>query len=262
MKSIKEEKIMKKIIAMLLALTMVLGLAACGGSEPAPAPAATEAPAAAPAATEAPEAPKVYADPYADVADDYDALSEAVYMDVLGEFNTYYETALAESNVSKSRALMAIAEAKMLSAGIFLPTTSKGGNFAVTRVAPYTNTPVLFGNDEYRYHNRIVTTDPIEAAHYNELKAKWAELAGTGTYEQYVKDYLTEKGYTTKTEHVAYFDANVQIWDVLATSYAADSEILVNTYDGLVEYDMENQAQPALSTGYRTHTRSEGCYYP
>ena len=50
---------MKKLIAMLLALVMVLSLAACGGSEPAPAPAATEAPAAAPAATEAPvEAPK------------------------------------------------------------------------------------------------------------------------------------------------------------------------------------------------------------
>ena len=50
---------MKKLIAMLLALVMVLSLAACGGSEPAPA--ATEAPAApaAPAATEAPaEAPK------------------------------------------------------------------------------------------------------------------------------------------------------------------------------------------------------------
>ena len=41
---------MKKLIAMLLALTMVLGLAACGGNT---APAATEAPAA-PAATEAP----------------------------------------------------------------------------------------------------------------------------------------------------------------------------------------------------------------
>ena len=48
---------MKKLIAMLLALVMVLSLAACGGSEPAPA--ATEAPAPAPAATEAPtEAPK------------------------------------------------------------------------------------------------------------------------------------------------------------------------------------------------------------
>ena len=50
---------MKKLIAMLLALTMVLALAACGASEPAPAateatPAATEA---APAATEAAPAP-------------------------------------------------------------------------------------------------------------------------------------------------------------------------------------------------------------
>ena len=47
-----EEYIMKKILAVLLTLAMVLGLAACGGSS---APAATEAPAA-PAATEAPAA--------------------------------------------------------------------------------------------------------------------------------------------------------------------------------------------------------------
>ena len=45
---------MKKILAVLLTLAMVLGLAACGGSS---APAATEASAAAPAATEAPAAP-------------------------------------------------------------------------------------------------------------------------------------------------------------------------------------------------------------
>ena len=54
---------MKKIIAMLLAVVVVLGLAACGGSS-APAPAATQAPAAteapaAPAATEAPAAKPV-----------------------------------------------------------------------------------------------------------------------------------------------------------------------------------------------------------
>lgn len=54
---------MKKILSVLLALTMVLALAACGGSS---APAATEAPAAAapaaPAATEAPAAPAEEAD--------------------------------------------------------------------------------------------------------------------------------------------------------------------------------------------------------
>ena len=48
---------MKKIIAMLLALVMVMGLVACGQAPAEPAaPAATEAPAAAPAATEAPAA--------------------------------------------------------------------------------------------------------------------------------------------------------------------------------------------------------------
>ena len=232
---------MKKFLAMLLALIMVLSMAACGAGN-------TPAPTAAPAATEAGKA--TYVDPFADIADDYDALSSAVYNEVLGEFYTYYQAALAETNVSKSRALMAIAEAKMLGAGIFLPTTSKGGNYAMTKVAPYTNTPVLFGNDQYRFHDRIVTNEPIKAAHINEMKAKWAELAGTGTYEQWVKDYLADNGYTTRTEATFYFDSNVETWDVLATSYAADSEILVNTYDGLVEYDMENQAQPALATGY------------
>ena len=49
---------MKKLIAMLLAMVMVLSLAACGASEPAPTEApATEAPAAAPEAPAAPAAP-------------------------------------------------------------------------------------------------------------------------------------------------------------------------------------------------------------
>ena len=236
-----------KFLSLMLVLAMMLSLVACGGKTEAPATTATQAPAA--AETEA-AAPAEYVDPFADIADDYDEVSAAVYELVLGEFNAYYEEALAETNVSKSRALMAIAEAKLLGAGVFLPTTSKGGNYSMSKVAPYTNTPVLFGNDTYRFHDRIVTNEPIEAAHYNEMKAKWAELAGTGTYEQFVKDYLNEKGYTTRTEATFYFDANVETWDVLATSYAADSEILVNTYDGLIEYDMENQAQPALSTEY------------
>ena len=59
---------MKKILAMLLALAMVLSLAACGAAPAAPAaPAATEAPAAdapdAPAATEAQEAPAAITNP-------------------------------------------------------------------------------------------------------------------------------------------------------------------------------------------------------
>jgi len=236
---------------MLLALTMVLSLAACGASN-------TPAPTAAPAPVATEPAGPVYVDPFADVADDYDELSRAVYDLVLGEFNTYYENAQAATDTAERYALMAIAEAKMLGAGIFLPTTSQGGNYAMTKVAPYTNTPILFGNDTYRFHDRIVVTEPIEAAHIAEMKAKWVEVLGTGEYEQYVKDYLTEKGYTIKSEANFYYDADPEMWDVLATSMAADSEILVNTYDGLVEYDMENQAKPALALSWETTNNDDG----
>ena len=44
---------MKKLLSLLLAAVMILGLAACGSSAPAPTTAATTAPAAAPAETTA-----------------------------------------------------------------------------------------------------------------------------------------------------------------------------------------------------------------
>ena len=235
-----------KFLSLLLVLAMVLSMAACGGKTEAPA-AETEAPVA--AETEA-AAPAVYVDPFADVADDYDELSQAVYDHVLGEFYTYYMEAQAETSTAMRYAKMAIAEAKMLSAGIFLPTTSNGGNYAMYRKAPYTNTPVLWGNDTYRYHDVLVATEPIAAEDYLAMKAEWVNLVGTGTYEQWAKDFLASKGYTLKDSFNFYFDADPESWDVLATSNAADSEILVNTYDGLVEYDMENQLQPALAESW------------
>ena len=231
---------MKKLFAMLLIAAMVLSMAACSSTTPAGTTAAGGAQAA---------GVDTFKDPYADITD-YDELSAAVYADVLGEFNKYYEEAMAESNVSMRYAKMAIAEAKLLGAGIFLPTTSQGGNYAMTKVAPYTNTPILFGNDTYRFHNRVVTAEPIKAEDVAAMKAKWNEVIGSGEYEAFVKSYLTEKGYTIKDTATFYFDADPTYWDVLATSYAADSEILVQTYDGLIEYDMENQAKPALAESY------------
>ncbi len=226
---------MNKLLALLLVAALALTIVAC-------APAATNTP------TEG-NKPVEYVDPFKDITD-YDELSVAVYNAVLGDFYKAYQEAAAEKDVATRYAKMAIAEAKLLGAGIFLPTTSQGGNYAMTKIAPYTNTPILYGNDTYRFHNRVVTAEPIEAAHVAEMKAKWNEVLGTGTYEQWVKDYLTGKGYTIEDTATFYFDADVTYWDVLATSYAADSEILVQTYDGLVENDMENQEKPALALSY------------
>ncbi len=227
---------MKKALALLLAVMMIVSMAACGNTKD----------------QAANNGPVNYKNPYADLVDDYDALSQAVYDDVLGEFYTYYQKASEAKTDSERYALMAIAEAKMLSAGIFFPTTSQGGNYAMTKIAPYTNTPVLWGNDTYRFHDRIVVTEPLKAAEVNEMKAKWTEMVGAGQtgYEAWVKDYLAGKGYTIKDSLKVYFDADPESWDVLATSNAADSEILVQTYDGLVEYDMENNIQPALAESW------------
>lgn len=222
-----------KFLSLLLALAMVLSMAACGAKEEAPA--------------ETTDPALNYVDPYADVAEDYDELSGAVYEDNLGAYYAYYQEAMEAETEAERFAKMAIAEAKMLQTGIFFPTTSKGGNFAIGRMAPKTNSPVLWGNDTERRHDVIVTEELLAKEDIAHLREQWTSLVGTGTYEQYVKDYLTEKGYTIK-DHLNYlFDADPESWDILATSNAADAEIVVNTYDGLVEYDMENQIQPALA---------------
>ena len=237
-----------KFLSILLVMAMMLSLAACGGSNNKPAETQAPATQGGSAETEAPVA--AYVDPFADVADDYDELSQAVYDHVLGDFYTYYMEAMEEDGNAGRFAKMAIAEAKMLGAGIFFPTTSKGGGYGITRMAPKTKSPILWGGDRDRYHDVIVTKELIASEDIAAMRAKWTEVVGTGTYEQFVKDYLTEKGYTIKDELNYFFDADPECWDILATSNAADGEILVHTFDSLVEYDMENQLQPALAESW------------
>ena len=223
---------MKKLFALLLAVCMIAALAACAPAD------------------EENNGPVTYVDPYAQYADDYDKLSQEIYKDVLGEFNTYYTQAKAATSVAERYALMAIAEAKLLEAGVFLPLTSQGGNYAISRVAPYTAPNVLWGNDSDRFHNVVVADKPITPADRDTMKAKWNELKGTGTYEAWAESFLVEKGYALKDSYTLGYSSDPQTWDVLATYRAADSEAIVNTYDNLMEYDCEGTLKPALATGY------------
>ena len=233
-----------KIMSILLVLAMVLSLVACGGKTETTTP-ATDAP-----ATETAAAEVTYVDPYADLADDYDALCEAIYNDQLGEFLAAYNAAKEATNVSERFALMAVAEAKLMESSVMLPLTSRGGNYAISRVAPNTATSVLWGGDSDRFHNVLVTTEPITAAHRDELKALWAELKGTGTWEAEARKFLEDNGYTLKDTYSMGYASDPQTWDSVGTSRAADGEAIVNTYDGLVEYDSENVMQPALAESW------------
>ncbi|MGN1081961.1 MAG: ABC transporter substrate-binding protein [Candidatus Avispirillum sp.] len=225
-----------KVIAMLLCVVMVVAaFAGCTGSKK--------------PGNDTPVEDPTYADPYEGKT--HAEVSEELYEKVLGEFSEYYEKALAAESISERFALMAVAEAKLLESGIMLPSTSNGGNYAISRVAPRTVNSTLWGNDSDRFHQAIIVDgDPILPAERDEMKAKWGELRGTGEYEAWAKKYLTDKGYKLTDVYTLGYTSDPTTWDALNTYRAADSEAIVNTYDGLMEYDIENEQKPALATGY------------
>ena len=251
-------KTMYRLLALVMAMAMVFGLAASGNSAPA-APAADSAPAAsndaapaedaaAPAEADTRLAAEVYPETFD--ASTWTDVSKEVYDAALGEYLEYYTEAKEAEDLSEPFALMAIAEAKIMESGVMIPLTTRGGRYSISRVAPRTINSTLWGNDSDRFHNAVVATELIKPADRDAIKAKWVELAGTGTFEAWVKEYLTEQGYTLKDSYTIAYTSDPQTWDALATSRTADSEAIVNTYDGLMEYDIENVQQPALATGY------------
>ena len=239
-------KNLKRVLCALLALVMVLGFVGCknnGDDKTTPAPNNTNKPAESEVpATAVPTTPLP--------TGDYNAMSAAIYDAQLGAFNTLYQAAKEETNVSKRYALMAQAEAKLLEAAVLIPGTTNGGNYGLSRVAKRSASTVLWGNDSDRFHNVLVTTELITAEDQTHLKAMWNEVRGTGTYTQKATDYLKEKGYTLKDTYNMGYASDPKTWDALATSRSADSEAIVNTYDGLVEYDNENEIKPALAESW------------
>lgn len=239
-------KNLKRVLCALLALVMVLGFVGCknnGDDKTTPAPNNTNKPAESEVpATTVPTTPLP--------TGDYNAMSAAIYDAQLGAFNTLYQAAKEEQNVSKRYALMAQAEAKLLEAAVLIPGTTNGGNYGLSRVAKRSASTVLWGNDSDRFHNVLITTELISAEDQTHLKAMWNEVRGTGTYSQKATDYLKEKGYTLKDTYNMGYVSDPQTWDALATSRSADSEAIVNTYDGLVEYDNENEIKPALAESW------------
>lgn len=192
-----------------------------------------------------------YTDPYAHLSGDHDGKSEAIYAHTLNDFHSAYQEALEAETVSLRHAMMAVAEAKLLQSCIMLPLSASGGTYAISRLAPNTASTVLWGNDADRFHNAIVTTQPITAQDRTAMRTAWAEQKGTGTWESWAKAYLVDNGYTLKDSYTMSYTSDPVTWDVLSSSNAVDAEVLVNTYDGLYEYDSENVLQPALAQDYR-----------
>lgn len=246
----------RKIVSALLVMSMAASLVACGNSgsgssDPADesvsvsSSASSESDASASASSESEAEAEE-----SEMPEGYDETSTELYNEALGDFNDALATAKEAETVDERYALMAVAEGKLMESAMMYPLISKGGMYAMYRMAPHTKDYTLWGSDTDRYHQYVVTTDFIKAEDYNEMRAKWDELKGTGTYESWVKEYLAGKGYTLKDSFSMPYSSDPVTWDGLATSRVADNDAIINTYDGLMEYDVEGTLQPALAESY------------
>ena len=246
----------RKIVSALLVMSMTASLVACGNSgsgssDPADESVSVSSSASSESDASASASSEIEAEAEeSEMPEGYDETSTELYNEALGDFNDALATAKEAETVDERYALMAVAEGKLMESAMMYPLTSRGGMYAMYRMAPRTKDYTLWGSDNDRYHQYVVTTDFIKAEDYNEMRAKWDELKGTGTYESWVKEYLAGKGYTLKDSFSMPYASDPVTWDGLATSRAADTDAIINTYDGLMEYDVEGTLQPALAESY------------
>ncbi len=177
---------------------------------------------------------------------------KAIYNDVLGQYASFAAEAKGIEDDDERFVKYAESEAWLLNSGVFNPTTTQGGNYAITRVAPRTVPYANWGNDDDRLKTMVVVDAPnkfITSEERAELIELWkAARAGGAAYDP--KAYLSGKGYSFATTYQTTYSTAPATLDVLNTSEQSDTEVLVNCIDGLLEYDNLGVLQPNIATSY------------
>lgn len=231
---------MKKQL-MVLAVGAVLSLAACGGQSSSSQQSSSES------------------SSVSSVEEKYEREENAtVFARQLGKFSEYYDGVSSIAETNERFVKYAKAEAELLSSGLFAPTTTRGGIYSMSRVAPRTIPYVFFGNDSDKIKTLVMTKGEdkfIKGTEREELKALWEKAkAGEGTYDPAA--YLQGKGYEIGTEYATTTSAAPATLDSLATSKQVDTEEMVNCVEGLIQYNNLGVMVPAMAESWEANEDS------
>lgn len=228
---------MKKLTVIMLILAVALtSVFAQGSSEPATTT-QTTAPAAAPVAA---PAPKTYVR----------AEDEDVFNAILGEYEELLNKAAEAKNISEKFVIYAQAEAALLDSAVMIPTTTQNGAYTISRVAPRTVPYVQWGNDDDRWKGMVISADTfLTPAERDELLSVWAQaVKGEAVYDPAA--ILAKNGHAIAKDYRTTFSTAPVTLDTLNTSSQADTEILVNVTDNLVQYNNLGQMIPACAESW------------
>lgn len=238
----------KKALSLLLASAMAVSMAGCGNKGTTP-PGSVEIQSSesqsqsqqesSSASSEAPQEDAVYVR-----GDD-----EERYNAVLGGFKEYTEKAKAAATIDERFMLFAQAEAYLLDSATMIPTTTQGGAYTISRIAPRTIPYVQWGNDDDRLKGLVISDEFCTPDERKEMLSEWSKaVAGEGAYDP--AKYLTGKGHKLQKSYTTTFSTAPVTLDWLNTSSQSDTEITVNCVEGLVEYNNLGQMMPALAESW------------
>ena len=174
---------------------------------------------------------------------------EAIYSLNFKDYSSLTQQARDADTLDERFLLYAQAEAALLDSAAVIPTTSQGGSYAMSRVAPHTAPFAMWGNDPSRLSGVVISDSFLTCAERSELETMWeAAAGGNGTYDPAA--YLTSKGHTLLRSYGATFSTNLKTLDWVNTSRSSDSMVIANCVEGLAQYDNLGNLQPALAESW------------